>query len=47
MEFGTYEHPEQVGWQGWMREGSTIVFVGLDGHCKMFRCDPATGAVLN
>lgn len=45
---GRYDHPESVGYQGWLEpeDRSWIAFVGNDGKPVFFlNRDPETGAV--
>ena len=46
---GRYQHPQQVGWAGWIEpeDRSWIAFVDLEGHPVFYlNRDPGTGAIL-
>lgn len=48
IEVGRYDHPESVGYQGWIQpsDRTWILFVKNDGSVQAFLDrDPVTGAV--
>lgn len=49
IRVGRYDHPAQVGYQGWIEpdDNSWIMFVAADGTPVVFlNRDPETGAIL-
>jgi hypothetical protein len=48
ITIGRYDHPDQVGYQGWIEpdDMSWVAFIDNDGHPVVFLTrDPKTGAV--
>ncbi len=45
VDIGRYEHPEEVGWQGWISWCGWVLFVGFD-EMALYKADEETGAVI-
>lgn len=46
IEVGRYEHPDAIGYQGWVAAPTWILFTRADAEPVLFKRDPETGAVV-